>query len=96
MANGLTVDGDVLSWRLRIRLRTIRGERADFYAVHMATLQSTLEHMAPKERVTWNNRLSGQLIGILRYGVHINLHFISFELFPHSSQRTVLYCSFNT
>ena len=64
VANGLTVDGDGgLSWRLHIRLRTIRGERVDLYEVHLATLQSALEGMAPNERATWNGRPSGGRLG---------------------------------
>ena len=52
-----------MSWRLHIRLRTIRGERVDLYEVHLATLQSALEGMAPNERATWNGRPSGGRLG---------------------------------
>ena len=73
LANGLTVDGDGLSWKLRIRLQTIRGERADFYAVYLATLQSALEGMAPNERASWNGRLGGRLGEVLRYEFQVHV-----------------------
>ena len=70
VTDGLTVDGDGLSWKFRIRLRTVRGERADLYAACSAALQSAVEGMAPNERATWNGRLTGQQGDVLRYGIH--------------------------
>ena len=71
VADGLTVDGgDGLSWKFRIRLRTVRGERANLYAACSAALQSAVEGMAPNERANWDGRLTGQLGDVLRYGTH--------------------------
>ena len=70
VADGLTVNVDGLSWKFRIQLRTVRGERADLYAACSAALQSAVEGMAPNERATWNGRLTGQQGDVLRYGIH--------------------------
>ena len=70
VADGLTVDVDGLSWKFRIRLRTVRGQRVDLYAACSAALQSAVEGMAPNERATWDGRLSGQHGDVLRYGIH--------------------------
>ena len=52
-------------------LRTIRGERADLYGVHIATLQSALEGMVPNDRANWKGQLSGRLREVLGYGFTI-------------------------
>ena len=70
VADGLIADGDGLSWKFRIRLRTVRGERADLYVACSAALQSAVEGMAPNERATWDGRLTGRQGDVLRYGIH--------------------------